>query len=142
MRLDGAVAVVTGGGSGIGAALAKRFVAEGAEAVVVADRDGVKARAVAAQLGAAAHAAEVDVADEARIAALVAATLDKHGRIDLFCSNAGLITGTGVDSTNEPWQTAWDVHVMSHVYASRAVLPSMLERGSGYLLTPRRRQAC
>jgi len=134
MRLDGAVAVVTGGGSGIGAALAKRFVAEGAEAVVVADRDGAKARAVAAQLGAAAHAAEVDVADEARIAALVAATLDKHGRIDLFCSNAGLITGAGVDSTNEPWQTAWDVHVMSHVYASRAVLPSMLERGSGYLL--------
>lgn len=134
MRLDGAVAVVTGGGSGIGAALARRFVAEGAEAVVVVDRDLASAESVAASLGATAHAAGVDVADEAAVAALVAQTLDRFGRIDLFCSNAGLTTGAGVEGTDELWRLAWDVHVMSHVYAARAVLPSMLERGSGYLL--------
>jgi NAD(P)-dependent dehydrogenase (short-subunit alcohol dehydrogenase family) len=133
MRLDGKVAVVTGGAGGIGAALASRFLAEGAEAVVISDL--ARADEVAAGLGERAHAETVNVAVQAEVAGLVERTLERFGRIDVFCSNAGLVTGAGVDGDDQAWQTAWDVHVMAHVWASRAVLPSMLERGEGYLVS-------
>lgn len=133
MQLANKVAVITGGGSGIGAALARRFAAEGAEAVVVADRDAAKAQAVAAEIGGVAQ--QLDVTDGAAVAGLVDATLARFGRIDLFCSNAGMTTGTDVDGPDEMWHQAYDVHVMAHVYAARAVLPSMLDRGSGWLLS-------
>jgi NAD(P)-dependent dehydrogenase (short-subunit alcohol dehydrogenase family) len=132
MDVARAVIVVTGGGSGIGAALARRFVADGADAVVVADRDQAAAEAVADEIGA--SAATVDVCDSAAVAALVAQTLERHGRIDLFCSNAGITTGVGLDGPLESWRLAFDVHVMAHVHAARAVLPSMLARGRGHLL--------
>ncbi len=129
-----AVAVVTGAGSGIGAALARRFVAEGAAAVIVSDRDKALAEAVAADIGAPATPDVTDVADEAAVASLVDRTLDQHGRIDLFCSNAGVCEGGGVEVDTAAWQQIFAVNVLAHVYAARAVLPSMLERGSGCLL--------
>ena len=135
MRIADAVVVVTGAGSGIGAGLARRFVADGARAVVLADRDLAAAAAVAAELGDRAAAVALDVTDEAAVADLVTTTLARHGRIDLFCANAGVATGAGLhDGPAESWQRAWDVHVMAHVYAARAVLPAMIAAGGGYLL--------
>lgn len=132
MQIADAVVVVTGGASGIGAALVRRFVADGAAAVVVADRDEPAAEAVATSVGG--WAIGCDVTSEADVAQLVDRTLDEHGRIDLFCSNAGLATGLGIEGPDSTWRLAFEVHVMAHVYAARAVLPSMVDRGSGYLL--------
>ncbi|WP_216907372.1 SDR family oxidoreductase [Nocardia sp. NBC_01377] len=132
MKIENAVAVITGAGSGIGAALARRFVAEGAAAVVVSDRDGAAAEKVAREIGATAD--QTDVTDEHAVAALVERTLAQHGRIDLFCSNAGWFCGGGVEVDTETWQRVFAVNVLAHVYAARAVVPSMLERGSGYLV--------
>lgn len=137
MKIAGSVIVITGGGSGIGAGLARRFIAERADVVVVADRRLDSAAAVAAELGERASAVEVDVRDESAIAALVAGVLAEHGRIDLFCSNAGIPTGVGLESgavADQAWQDAWQVHVMAHVYAARAVVPAMTRTGGGYLL--------
>jgi NAD(P)-dependent dehydrogenase (short-subunit alcohol dehydrogenase family) len=128
------IIVVTGAGSGIGAELARRFAAEGAGHVVLADRNLAAAQRVAEGIGEHASAAELDVTDEAAVAALTARVLAEHGRIDLFCSNAGVATGAGLDADPATWQLAWDVHVMAHVYAARAVIPAMLANGGGYLL--------
>ena len=132
------VVVVTGGGSGIGRALASRFAREGAR-VVVADLAGDAARGVAREVGG--IAVEADVGVEAQVAKLVAEAEKAFGPIDLFCSNAGVGRGTGFgDGASGPfapdadWQASWQVHVMAHVYAARAVLPGMLGRGEGWLL--------
>ena len=132
MKLAGKHAVVTGGASGIGRALCRRFAAEGARAVTVADLDGEGAAAVADEIGGLGLA--VDVADEAAVKDLVAQSEARGGPIDLFCSNAGIGVAGGVEASNEEWQRIWDINLMAHVYAARAVLPSMLERGEGYLL--------
>jgi NAD(P)-dependent dehydrogenase (short-subunit alcohol dehydrogenase family) len=132
VELGGKVVVVTGGGNGIGAALCRRFAAEGAEAVVVADLDGDGAAAVADEIGA--RAVTVDVSDRAQVEELVASTIRDHGRIDLFCANAGIGVFGGVEVEDDDWQRCWDVNVMAHVYAARALLPDWLERGDGYLL--------
>lgn len=134
VELRGKVAVVTGAGRGIGRALCARFVAEGAEALVVSDLDYSAAASVATELAPSAQAIACDVACEADVQHLVRQTLDRFGRIDLFCSNAG-ITQKGTEATvDADWQRLWNVNLMAHVYAARAVLPSMLERGEGYLL--------
>lgn len=132
MQLRDKVIVVTGGAAGIGAALCRRFAAEGARGVVVADRDAEGARRVAAEIGG--MAVEVDVASEAKVIRLVEQTTAHFGPIDLFCSNAGIATMGGVDASDADWQRTWDVNVMAHVYAARAVLPGMLVRGEGYLV--------
>ncbi|QFU76752.1 SDR family oxidoreductase [Halioglobus maricola] len=137
MELAGKVVIVTGGANGIGRALCERFHREGAQKVVVADLEGDNARAFAATIDADAY--EVNVRDEAAIAAMVSDVEQKYGRIDLFCSNAGIIALDGepwwaTSAPNETWQAMWDIHVMSHVYAARACLPGMLERGEGYFL--------
>lgn len=136
MQLKDRVAVVTGGASGIGKALCERFAREGAAAVVVSDVDGSGAGQVAANLpaGTGRLAITTDVSDEKQIKKLVEAALDTFGRIDLFCSNAGIFTPGGEDVSTAQWQRIWDINVMSHVFAARAVLPHMLERGEGYLL--------
>ena len=144
MEIRDKVVVVTGGASGIGRALCLRFAAEGARAVVVSDINSAGVdRTVAdiagqtqtqSQTQAQALGAPADVANEAELARLVQTTLDAHGRIDLFCSNAGIFTPGGEDVATADWQRIWDINVMSHVYAARAVLPSMLARGEGYLL--------
>ncbi|MEU4569870.1 SDR family oxidoreductase [Micromonospora sp. NPDC023956] len=131
MALPGATVVVTGAGSGIGAALATRFAAVGAR-VVVNDVDGPAARAVAARIGGHAHPA--DVADPAGVAALVDAARGRFGAIDLFCANAGVASGGGPDAADETWERAWRVNVLSHVYAARALLPHWLAAGRGRLL--------
>lgn len=132
MKLAGKVAVVTGGGNGIGAAMARRFHAEGARAVVVADLDGEAAARVAQDISGLGMAVNVAVEDDVR--KLVGETIQQFGRIDLFCSNAGVSLGLGIDTPDAGWDKAWSVNVMSQVYAARAVVPHMLERGEGYLL--------
>jgi NAD(P)-dependent dehydrogenase (short-subunit alcohol dehydrogenase family) len=135
MELRDRVAIVTGGGSGIGEALCRRFVAEGARKVVVVDRHGDQASRVAGNLGEAGEAAELDVADEAATRALVEGVLERHGPIDLYVANAGDGQRGGLELPNEAFERMWQVHVMAHVYGARAVLPSMIARGEGYLLT-------
>jgi NAD(P)-dependent dehydrogenase (short-subunit alcohol dehydrogenase family) len=132
VELNNRVVVITGAGSGIGEALARAAHAEGARHVVVADLNEDNARRVAADIGGTAVA--IDVRDEAAIVALVEATEQAHGPIDCFMSNAGFVTIGGVEDTNERIQAMWEVHVMAHLYAARAVLPSMIARGEGYLL--------
>jgi NAD(P)-dependent dehydrogenase (short-subunit alcohol dehydrogenase family) len=132
MELRDKHVVVTGGANGIGRALARRFAAEGARAVVVADLDADGAAAVAEEIGG--LPVSTNVADEADVQHLVTAAEDRYGPIDLFCSNAGIVVGGGVEVENETWQQIWDVNVMAHVYATRAVLPGMIARGEGYLL--------
>ena len=131
MEFDGRSVVVTGGGGGIGEALAKGLAAEGAS-VVVGDIDEAAAARVGEEIGG--LGLGCDVAREPDIRDLAAAAENAHGPIDLFCSNAGIATPGDPWTGDDEWQRIWDVNVMAHVYAARAVLPSMLERGSGHLL--------
>jgi len=132
MELQDRVVVVTGAGSGIGEAIARAAHAAGARHVVVADLDGDQATRVADDIGGTAVA--IDVRDESAIVAMVESTLDAHGPIDLFVSNAGYVTSAGLEEPNESIQRMWEGHCMAHIYAARAVLPSMIARGEGYLL--------
>jgi NAD(P)-dependent dehydrogenase (short-subunit alcohol dehydrogenase family) len=135
MRLEGRVVVVTGAAGGIGAALARRFAAEKAGGLVLADLDGDAVSALADELTAVeAIAAGVDVTVEEQVAELVAEVLRQYGKIDLFCANAGVTSGAGLEAGDDVWARTWSVNVLAHIYAARAVLPSMLERGEGYLL--------
>jgi NAD(P)-dependent dehydrogenase (short-subunit alcohol dehydrogenase family) len=138
VELADRVAVVTGGGGGIGEALCRAFAAEGARAVVVSDIDGAAAERVAAAV-AADHRARsfglaVDAGVEADVVELVRRTEDAYGPIDLFCANAGIICIGGVELPDADWERMWRVNVASHLYAARAVLPGMRARGEGYLL--------
>ncbi len=132
MQLKDKVIVVTGGGSGIGAAMARRFAQESTKAIVVADLNLANAEAVAAEVGGVAR--KVNVASEAEIKALIEATEKEQGPIDLFCSNAGIGLGRGLETSNEDWDTILGVNVMAHVYAARHLVPKMVARGGGYLL--------
>lgn len=132
MELQGAITIVTGGGGGIGRALSRRFKEEGAAAVVVADIDRDAAEAVAAELGG--MAVVTDVRAELAVRELVERTIATYGRIDVYCSNAGVAFGGGPKAPDDAWQQSWEVHVMAHVYAARAVLPGMLARGAGYFV--------
>ena len=132
MEVAGKVVVVTGGGSGIGAALSRRFAADGAAAVIVADLNEHAAREVAAGIGG--DALRADVTVESEVQGLVRHALKLHGGVDLYCSNAGVGLGQGPETPDAQWQKSWEVHVMGHVYAVRALLPGWLERGEGYFL--------
>jgi NAD(P)-dependent dehydrogenase (short-subunit alcohol dehydrogenase family) len=134
MEVTGRVVVVTGAARGIGAALCRRLVTAGALRVVVSDRDVAAAEMLAQQLGPTALAIGCDVGCEIQIQKLVERVTAECGRIDVFCSNAGITVSGGMETLNTDWQRMWDVNVMSRVYAARAVLPQMLERGEGYLL--------
>lgn len=127
----GAGVVVTGGGSGIGAALARRFSAEGAR-VVVNDLNAEAAKAVA--VGCGAVAVPADAATEEGVAALIAAAREVLGEIDLYCANAGVARGGGPEACEADWDISWQVNVMAHVRAARLLTPAWLERGSGHLL--------
>jgi NAD(P)-dependent dehydrogenase (short-subunit alcohol dehydrogenase family) len=132
MKLADKVIVVTGGAHGIGAAMARRFKAEGARAVVVSDIDAAGAERVAFEIGGAAMHA--DVSREADVQKLVRQTTSQFGAIDLFCSNAGIFIDGGPEVPDDEWARIRGVNVMAHIYAARAVLPAMVERGEGYLL--------
>jgi NAD(P)-dependent dehydrogenase (short-subunit alcohol dehydrogenase family) len=132
MRVEDRVVVVTGGASGIGRALCRRFAADGARKLVVADRDGDGAARVAAEIGG--DARRVDVARESEIEALIDHTERAHGPIALFCSNAGIGIHGGAEVADSEWQRIWEINVMSHIYAARHLVPRMAKRGGGYLL--------
>ena len=132
MHLTDKTIIVTVGGNGIGRALCRRFAAERARAIVVADINGDAARRVAGEIGGTAVVA--DVSREADVARLVEQTVARHGAIDLFCSNAGIAVNGDEHTPDAEWARCWDVNVMAHVYAARAVVPGMLARGNGYLL--------
>ena len=132
MEVADRVVVVTGGARGIGSALAMRFASAGAETVIVADVDADGAWAVARQIGG--MAIRCDVSNEADVAQLVDKVHIAKGRIDIFCSNAGIAVGGGPEAADADWQRIWEVNVMSHVYVARHVLPGMLARKEGYIL--------
>ena len=132
MKIRDKSVVVTGAASGIGKALAARFAKEGARAVVCADLNETDAKTVAASIGG--LGIRCDVSKEADVNALVAETVKKYGRLDIFCSNAGIIGRHGLEATLEDWRRTIDVNFMAHVLAARAVVPVMLKQGSGYIV--------
>lgn len=137
-RVRNRVVVVTGGGSGIGEALCRHAAEQGARHVAVVDLHDAQADRVADDIGQSTDASTsshcVDVSDEAAVAALVDAVESDAGPIDIFCSNAGFVTTGGLEESNAILNRMWEVHVMAHIYAARAVLPSMIAQGEGYLL--------
>ena len=132
MELKDKVVVVTGAASGIGRALALRFAREGARQVVCADLNRTGAEETAQQINGIAF--EVNVSREEDIAGLIDRVEAEIGPIDLFCSNAGILTLGGTEVANEDWQKIWDINVMAHVWAARHLIPRMIARGGGYLL--------
>jgi len=134
MEVSNRHVVVTGGAGGIGRALCRRLAEAGARTVVVADRDLEGARAIAQEI--CGTAVELDAGSEASVRALVEQATADHGPIDIFISNAGVPGALGgpVESDDDSFDEAWRVNVMAHVWAARALLPEMLERGEGYLV--------
>jgi NAD(P)-dependent dehydrogenase (short-subunit alcohol dehydrogenase family) len=133
VEIENRIAVVTGGASGIGRGLVERFHADGARHLVIVDRDEAGAREVAASVGG--TGVGLDVTDEAAIRELVEATERDRGPIDLFVSNAGYVTMGGLEAPVADLQRMWEVHVLAHLYAARAMIPRMVARGGGYLLS-------
>ncbi len=134
MNLQGAVTVVTGGARGIGRAMAERFAAEGARAVVVADLDADGAGRVAAGLACPSPlGVGLDVTDPAAVAGLVDRVEDQLGPVDLWCSNAGVALGRDL-GTDGDWERSFAVHVLAHVHLARVLAPRMAARGRGHLL--------
>lgn len=134
MQIQGKVVIVTGGSNGIGRALCHAFAKAGAKAVVVADIDRDAGMKVANEIKATGSFVACNVASEQEVKSLVDSVTSKHGQVDFFCSNAGIGTAGGPEASDKDWQRSWDVNVMAHVYAARAVLPQMLARKEGYLI--------
>ena len=132
MELTGRVIVVTGAGRGIGRALVRRFATEGPKAIVAADIDDAAVNSVAREVGG--DAVQCDVSKEADVARLIDQTEASHGRIDVFCSNAGIAIAGGPEASDADWQRIWEVNVLSHVYVTRHLLPGMLARRDGYIV--------
>ncbi len=134
MKLNNKTVIVTGGARGIGRAICQAFAREGAR-VVVADLLEEDAKSVATEIGG--LGVSCDVSKESDIQNLVRYAEEAYGPVDLFCSNAGICVGEpdhSASASNETWQACWDLHVMAHVYAARAILPSMIARGEGYFV--------
>lgn len=132
MEIKDKVVVITGGASGIGKAMAKRFTEEGAKQIVIADLNAPGLQSVADEIGA--RAIATNVANEAEVKHLISTAEADYGQIDLLCNNAGIGVGGGPETPNDDWQRIWDINVMAHVYAARAAIPAMLERGDGYIM--------
>src|SRR5262245_38160479 len=136
MELAGKVTVVTGGASGIGRALARRFADEGAQGVVVADRDLPGASRVAEEIEAShpgvALAVACDVGDDQSNGALIESVEATFGPIDLFFANAGVGLGTDLDTSDADWDRSFAINTKAHYYAARRLLPGWLARGDGY----------
>jgi NAD(P)-dependent dehydrogenase (short-subunit alcohol dehydrogenase family) len=135
MELTGRTIVVTGGASGIGKAMAERFAMEAAQGVVVADIDEAGALAVADGIAGAAIGVGCDVTDEAQVNALIDRAEGEFGTVDIFCANAGIGIGAGLEASDEAWKQVMDVNLMAHVYAARRLVPEWLERGEGYFVS-------
>jgi NAD(P)-dependent dehydrogenase (short-subunit alcohol dehydrogenase family) len=137
--VDGGVTLVTGGGSGIGAALVRELAVRGARVIAVSDLSAAAAERAVDEVArdhpdVVLEAHVLDVADESALRAHVADLEVRHGSLDVVCSNAGIGTGGDVDAPTAVWQRAWDVNLMAHVWAADAALPGMLSRGRGALL--------
>ncbi|MBM3725182.1 MAG: SDR family oxidoreductase [Acidobacteria bacterium] len=132
MKVTGLSVVVTGGANGIGRALARRFAREGARGVLIADRDEAGARVTAEEVGGIAVAA--DLGTEEGVRAAITAAEAAFGHVDLFCANAGIGLEGGAEVPDAEWQRIWNINVMSHVWAARALVPGMIARGSGAFL--------
>ena len=138
MDIEGRIAVVTGGGQGIGAALARALHQAGAAHVCVCDLNGENARAVAEEIGG--SGLQIDVRDRAQIEAMIDGIERDIGPVDLMCSNAGIANGfdpevrNAAGASDAEWQAAWEVNVMAHVHAARVLVPRMISRGGGYFL--------
>ena len=132
MEVTGKVIVVTGAAAGIGRGLCVRFFREGAKAIVAADVNEAGAKAVADEIKG--EAVLCDVSKEEDIIRLVKFAQDRYGRIDIFCSNAGILALGGYEVDNKTWQRIWEINVLSHVFAARAVLPGMLRQGGGVFM--------
>jgi NAD(P)-dependent dehydrogenase (short-subunit alcohol dehydrogenase family) len=133
VELTGRHIAITGAAGGIGRALARRFAEERPSALTLADRDLAGARAIAEETGG--LGVELDAGSEASVLALIETAEDAAGPIDIFISNAGVPGALGgPESADEAWEEAWRVNVMAHVWAARALLPAMVERGDGYLI--------
>ncbi|MBD3645959.1 MAG: SDR family NAD(P)-dependent oxidoreductase, partial [Pseudomonadales bacterium] len=132
MQIKDKIAVVTGGASGIGRAMATRFLAEGARGVIIADANEQGLKEVADEIGA--LPVPTDVSVEAQVKNLIETAEKEFGQIDLLCNNAGIGIGGGPEVANEDWQRIWDINVMGHIYAARIALPGMLARGDGYII--------
>src|SRR5579864_1839910 len=132
MEVAGKVVVVTGGARGIGRAMARRFKAAQAKAVVVADVDADGAATVAREIEG--SAVRCDVSNESDVEHLIENAEASHGPIDIFCSNAGIAVGGGPEARDDDWQRIWEVNLMAHVFVARHVLPGMLVRKEGYIL--------
>lgn len=135
MQIVDKVTIITGAGSGIGRALAQRFAANGARAIICADRNADDAAETVELIGPQASAEVLDVIDQSAIEDMVARIEKQHGRIDVLVSNAGYGRPGGLEMPTSEWQHMMEVHTWAHLNASRAVIPGMLERGSGYLLS-------
>ena len=132
MKVQGAVVVVTGAARGIGRALAERFAAEGPAGLVLVDRDETALPEVAETTGGLRACADVSI--ESEVAAVVRNTVERYSRIDLFCSNAGILVTGGVESPDAEWDRIWRVNLMSHVFVARALLPVAQRQGALRLL--------
>ena len=132
MDVKGKVAVITGAASGIGRATALKFHAQGAAGVVVADLNEAGLQPVAQAVNG--LAVRCDVSREADIQALVAAAEQRYGRVDIFFSNAGIGNSQGAEPDDAMWDKMWKIHLMAHVWAARAVVEPMIERGGGYFI--------
>lgn len=132
MKIQGKTVVVTGGASGIGLGLVKRFKQEGAANIVMADINQQELDQHASELGV--TACYCNVSQENDVKNLIDSTIEKFGQIDLFCGNAGIFIRGGVETPNEGWDRIWGINVMAHVYAARHLLPHMIKRGEGYFL--------
>jgi NAD(P)-dependent dehydrogenase (short-subunit alcohol dehydrogenase family) len=130
--LNAKVVVITGGGSGIGEAMARRFAKEDPAALVIADIDLGSATQVAEDTGGVAVFA--DVSDPDANKDLIEGTEDRFGPIDLFCANAGIGLVGDEQSDVSMWNRMWEINLMSHVHAARHLIPAWVARGEGYLL--------
>ncbi|MGI9345444.1 MAG: SDR family oxidoreductase [Gammaproteobacteria bacterium] len=126
--------IVTGAGGGIGRALAQRFIQENARSVSCVDLHEDAVQKTSKELGAKAHAYQLDVTDEAALQELVERIENQHGPVSVFCSNAGIAVPGGIETTNAELDASWQVNLLAHLYAARAMIPKMLERQEGYLI--------
>ena len=130
MEITNKVIVVTGGAGGIGLAIAKEFIKEGPKIVILVDISfknfNFKDKKILCE--------QCDVTNESSIQNLIDKINLDFGLIDIFCSNAGILSLGSEQSSNEDWSKNWNLHVMSHVFAAKKLLPDMLRRGSGYFV--------